>query len=77
MSPAFLDSVRLQRGAEHLHSLGARALAEMLAELARDRCDLADTLDRLDAWRDGLTPELLRAAGGNRFPPRPLHVVAA
>ena len=77
MNPAVLDSLRLQRGAEHLHSLGSRALAEMLAELARDRCDLADTLDRLDAWRDGLTPELLRAAGGDRFPPRPLREVAA
>ncbi len=77
MSPTVHDRLRLQRGAEHLHSLGARALAEMLAELARDRCDLADTLDRLDAWRVGLTPELLRAAGGDRFAPRPLHEVAA
>jgi hypothetical protein len=77
MSPAARDRFRLQRGAEHLHALGARALAEMLAELARDRCDLADTLDRLDAWRAGLSPELLRAAGGDRFPPRPLRVVAA
>ncbi len=77
MSPAARDRFRLQWGAEHLHALGARALAEMLAELARDRCDLADTLDRLDAWRAGLSPELLRAAGGDRFPPRPLRVVAA
>ncbi len=77
MSKRLTHRFRLQRGAEHLHALGARALAEMLAELARDRCDLADTLDRLDAWRAGLSPELLRAAGGDRFPPRPLRVVAA
>lgn len=77
MSPAARDRLRLQRGAEHLHGLGARALAELLAELARDRCDLAGTLDRLDAWRAGLTPELVRAAGGNGFPPRPLREVAA
>lgn len=77
MSPVARDRLRLQRGAEHLHALGARALAEMLAELARDRCDLADTLDRLDAWRAGLTPEMLSAAGGDRFAPRPLHEVAA
>ncbi len=77
MSPGARDRFRLQRGAEHLHSLGARALAEMLAELARDRCDLAGTLDRLDAWRDGLSPDLLRAAGGDRFPPRCLHLVRA
>ncbi len=77
MSPVARDRLRLQRGAEHLHALGARALAEMLAELARDRCDLADTLDRLDAWRAGLSPELLRASGGDRFPPLPLREVAA
>lgn len=71
------DTLRLQRGAEHVHHLGARALAELLAELACDRCDLAGTLDRLDAWRARLTPELVRAAGGDRFAPRPLHEVAA
>ncbi len=71
------DALRLQRGAEHVHRLGARALAELLAELARDRCELVATLDRLDAWRAGLTPDLVRAAGGDRFPPRPLHEVAA
>ncbi|MGI4939287.1 MAG: hypothetical protein ACRYHQ_01740 [Janthinobacterium lividum] len=72
-----VDALRLQRGAEHVHRLGARALAELLAELARDRCDLVATLARLDAWRDGLTPEMLCAAGGDRFAPRPLHEVAA
>jgi hypothetical protein len=71
------DALRLQRGAEHLYALGPRAVAEMLAELARDRCDLAGTLALLDLWRDGLTPEMLRAAGGDRFAPRPLRVVAA
>ena len=60
------------------HSLEHLApLDETLAEMARDRCDLAATLDRLDAWRDGLTPEMLRAAGGDRFAPRPLREVAA
>jgi hypothetical protein len=72
-----VDTLRIQRGAEHVHRLGARALAELLAELARDRCDLAGTLDLLDAWRAGLSPELLHAAGGDRFPPRPLHQVVA
>ncbi len=71
------DALRLQRGAEHVHCLGARALAELLAELARDRCDLATTLDRLDAWRAGLNPELLHAAGGDRFPRRPILAVPA
>lgn len=71
------DVLRLQRGAEHLCALGPRAVAELLAELARDPGDLAHTLALLDRWREGLSPELLRAAGGDRFAPRPLRVVAA
>ena len=74
---ATADALRLQRGAEHLHRLGARALAELLAQVAREGRDLDGVLDLLDAWRAGLTPELLHAAGGDRFPPRPLRVVAA
>jgi hypothetical protein len=31
--PHPLDQARLQRGAEHLHRLGPRAMAEFLAEL--------------------------------------------
>jgi len=71
------DALRLQRGAEHVHCLGARALAELLAELARDQCDLAATLDRLDAWRVGLNPELLHAVGGDSFPRQPILAVPA
>lgn len=77
MSPTARDRQRLQCGAEQLHSVGARALAEMRAELARDRCDLAGALDRLDAGRAGLTPEPVLAAGGDRLAPRHLHEVAA
>ena len=72
-----IDALRLQRGAEHVHRLGARAVAELLAELARDQCDLPSTLDRLDAWRAGLSPELVQAAGGGSFPRRPILAVPA
>jgi len=72
-----IDAVRLRRGAEHVHSLGPRALAELLAELARDQCDLAATLDRLDAWHVGLSPELLHAVGGDSFPRQPILAVPA
>ncbi len=71
------DALRLRRGAEHLHGLGPRAVAELLAQVVRERRDLAATLELLDDWRAGLSPELLRAAGGDRFPSRPLRVVAA
>ena len=61
--------VRFQRGAEHLIDLGARATAEVLAETARDHGIEDELLDRLDLWRELLTPELVEAAGGDRFPP--------
>ena len=77
MNPAVSDTLRLQRGAEHVHRLGARALAELLLQMARERRDLDDMLDLLDAWRDGLSPAMVRAAGGDSFPPRVLLEVRA
>jgi hypothetical protein len=61
------DRLRLQCGAEHLCELGQRAVAEFLREAANDADDLQRILARLDRWR-GLTPEMVRAAGGDRFP---------
>ena len=77
MNPPISDTLRLQRGAEHVHQLGARALAELLLQMARERRDLDDMLDLLDAWRDGLSPAMVHAAGGDCFPPRVLHKVQA
>lgn len=59
--------VRLARGAEHLAALGPRAIAEFLAELGRVHGIDEDILAHLDRWREHLTPELLRAVGGDRF----------
>lgn len=70
-----LDRLRLERGAEYLHALGARAIAEALAEIARHADCVPFVLDLLDGYRRHLTPELLRTVGGDRFPPRPLHEV--
>ncbi len=75
MSAAVSDTLRLQRGAEHVHGLGARALAELLAQVAREGRDLPGMLDLLDAWRDGLSPAMVRAAGADCFPPRVLREV--
>jgi len=66
--PLPADRLRLQRGAEHLHRLGARPVAEFLSESARARDDFASMLCRLDAWRE-LSPELVHAVGGDLFPP--------
>ena len=68
-----LDRMRLERGAKHLHSLGPRATAELLAEVAEQIGGMPCILGRLEEYRRRLTPDLLRAVGGDRFPPRPLH----
>lgn len=69
-----IDRMRLQRGAEHLHRLGSRAIAEALAEVADRIGGMPAILSTLTEY-ERVTPTRLRAAGGDRFPPRQLHVV--
>jgi hypothetical protein len=70
-----LTQLRLQRGAEHLHALGPRALAEFLAEVSGKIGGLPAIQSLLVEYQR-LTPGMVRAAGGDRFPARPLRVVA-
>lgn len=63
MSP--VHRLQIEAGAQHLHDLGPRALAELLLELAPSD----QVLDRLNHYRR-ISPALLRAMAGNRFPPR-------
>ena len=72
-----LDRLRLERGAEHLHRLGARATAEFLAELATAIGGQPAILRLLAEYQDRLSPELLRASGGDCFPSRRLRTVPA
>lgn len=65
--------LRYRLGAEHLNRLGARATAELLAEIGRSHGIEDDILRRLDGWRL-LTPVMVRAAGADRFPPRVILV---
>ena len=62
--------LRRQRQIEHLHLLGPRAVGELLREVAED-----DDLDRALEAYGRLTPDLLKALGGDQFPPAPLHEV--
>lgn len=64
-----LDRLRLDRGAEHLHQLGARATAELLAEVAARIGGGPAILAVLTEW-ERLTPGQVRAAGADRFPCR-------
>ena len=67
--------LRLQRGAEHLHLLGDRATAEFLAEVADRIGGMPAILRLLAEYQQRLTPDMLRATGGHRFPARRLRVV--
>lgn len=74
----FLDPVsrlRLQRGAEHLHACGPRVVAEFLADLDHRIGGMPATIGLLAEYQARVSPALLRAVGGDRFPPRPLWVV--
>ncbi len=62
--------LRRQRQIEHLHLLGPRAVGELLREVAED-----DDLDRALEAYGRLTPDLLKALGGDQFPAVPIHAV--
>jgi hypothetical protein len=61
--------VRLQAAAEHLHALGPRALGALLLEIGNATDAMPLVMERASAYRQ-LTPEMLEATGGDRFPPR-------
>ncbi len=62
--------LKRQRQVEHLHQLGPRAVGELLREVAKD-----EDLDRTLEGYERLTSDLLKALGGDRFPPLPIHEV--
>jgi hypothetical protein len=64
---------RLQVLTEHLHSLGPRALHEFLLEVIA--APGGDVVERLEVYRR-LDPAVVRAVGGDQFPPAPLHLVS-
>jgi hypothetical protein len=65
-----LTELRLQRGAEHLCGLGPRATAELLAEVTHRIGGMPCVLGLLEEYQLQITPGMLRAIGGDRFPRR-------
>jgi hypothetical protein len=63
---------RLQHGAVHVHSLGARVLAEFLGEICSYHDIPSVILDLLDEYRRRLT---VRDAGGDSLPRMPLRAM--
>ena len=64
-------SLRRHRQFEHVHRLGPRAVEELTVEIAN-----GEDLDRTLAAYQRLTPELLKALGGDRFPATPIYKVS-
>ncbi len=62
--------LKRQRQIEHVHRLGARAVGEILHQVAE-----SENLDRALAAYERPTPDLLKAVGHDRFPPLPIHAV--
>ena len=66
--------MKFRRRVERLHKLGPRAVGELLAELGAER-SIVTIIDRkIDTYLE-LDPEVLEAAGGDDFPPVPIHEV--
>ena len=73
VGPIAADAVaglRRQHQIEHVHRLGPRAVGELLHEVDAG----ADLDSALDAY-ERLTPDLLKAVGGDRFPALPISEV--
>ena len=58
-----------------LHRLGPRALAELLAEFGCEHLIRSAIETKLRRYIERLTPGLLRAVGGDRFPASPIRIV--
>ena len=65
-------ALKRQRQIEHVYRLGLRAVGELLYEVAGGK-----DLDRALEPYQRLTPNLLKALGGDRFPPVPIHEVVS
>ena len=69
-----MADLRRRRKVQRLHRLGDRVLGEFLAELGAER-GIPTIIDRkVDTYVE-LDPEVLEAAGGDQFPPAPIHGV--
>ena len=59
---------------QRVHALGARALGELLAELGTERSMMPIINEKLQKYAS-IDPLALRALGGDKFSPVPLHEV--
>lgn len=69
-----IRDLRRKRHVAHLHTLGPRSLDEFLIEFGAAYSLTTAIENALEQWAK-LSPEAVAAAGGNQFPPSPLHSV--
>ncbi len=69
-----VGDLRFRRQVEHLHRLGPRATAELLAEIGVERSIMTIIDRKLDRYVD-LDPAAVEAVGGGDFWPAPLREV--
>ncbi len=73
--PDEFTMLRLERSCQHLHTLGPRATAELLIEVAARIGGMPAILGALTEFERSITPAMVRVAGGDRFPRRQLRAV--
>ena len=66
---------RRQRLVQQLYALGPRVVFEFLDEIGREYEFSATVDDLLQHYTERLTPKLLQAVGGDRFPALPIRAV--
>ena len=73
---SYLIDMRRQRGVEFLAKQPPRVLDGFFRDLEAKIGGTPAILDLMVEYERRLTPRKLRASGGDRFPPRPLHLVS-
>jgi hypothetical protein len=71
---ARLSDLRFRLLCAKVHACGPRVLAELLAELGRERMIQTEVEQKLERYAQ-LDPARVRAVGADRFPPLPLRLV--
>ena len=77
IGPAVAEAVadlRFRRQIEHIHALGPRVTAELLAEIGAERSIMTIIDRKLDRYA-GLEPETLEVTGGDGFWPAPVREI--
>ena len=70
----FAAGQRLERMVERVHALGPRVVSELLAEIAIATGEPGLIADHVEKY-SRLDPAVLRAIGGDKFPPMPLELI--